>query len=69
VSRKVTLTLTLPQARHLYTLATEGAEGILNDQESARSAIGNTRAQNAAREALQELNRAIGRASSAGKPE
>jgi hypothetical protein len=64
VSRKVTLTLTLPQARHLYRLAFEGAEGILNDAEAARSAIGNTRAQDAAREALDELNRAIGRASS-----
>ncbi len=60
---KVTLTLSLPEARGLYRLAVEGAEGILNDKEAASSAIGNMRAQNAAREALDELNRAIGRVS------
>jgi hypothetical protein len=62
----ITLKLTPLQAKALYTLADEGAQGLLTagSEAAARAYVGNAKAQQAAREALDLLSAALHRRTS-----
>ena len=60
-TRKIILELTPSEARGLWALAGEGAEGILTDEGAARDFIGNHAQQEAARRGYEKLGSAIAR--------